>query len=80
MNHRLAFFTMVVTLSAIPAAAQQANTCRFICELEWKIEPTFTIPARLIRNPRPMIHIIRVEPEDAGGGRDYAPFHYWLYQ
>lgn len=43
MNRRLAFVAMVVTLSAIPAAAQPANTCRFICELEWKIEPTFTI-------------------------------------
>lgn len=25
------------------ATAQTANTCRLICELEWKIEPTFTI-------------------------------------
>jgi hypothetical protein len=52
--------------------------------IEWSgsvwIEPTFTIPARLIRNPRPLISITRIEPEDAGGGRDYAPFHYWLYQ
>ena len=25
------------------AAAAQAKPCRFICELEWKVEPTFTI-------------------------------------
>ncbi len=30
-------------LLPMPAAAQTANTCRLICELEWKVEPTFTI-------------------------------------
>src|SRR5262245_20529824 len=25
------------------ALAQEASTCRFICELQWKVEPTFTI-------------------------------------
>jgi len=31
----------VVTQAA--ALAQEADKCRFICELEWKVEPTFTI-------------------------------------
>jgi hypothetical protein len=26
-----------------PAWAQEANECRFICDLEWKVEPTVTI-------------------------------------
>ncbi len=43
MSSRLGFFAIVMTLAALPAAAQPADTCRLICELEWKIEPTFTI-------------------------------------
>ena len=30
-------------LLPMPATAQTANTCQLICELEWKVEPTFTI-------------------------------------
>ena len=38
------FFAAALVLPAAPAAAQPATTtCRLICELEWKIEPTFTI-------------------------------------
>jgi len=39
-----AFFIVTALLIAAPASAcaQQATTCRFICELEWKLEPTFT--------------------------------------
>jgi hypothetical protein len=29
--------------TATPAAAQTGAPCRFICELEWKVEPTFTV-------------------------------------
>lgn len=37
---------LVVILSVVTQAAalaQEADKCRFICELEWKVEPTFTI-------------------------------------
>jgi len=44
------------------------------------VEPTFTIPGGLIRNVRPLIQITRVEPDEPEARRDYAPFHYWLYQ
>jgi hypothetical protein len=44
------------------------------------IEPTFTIPGGLIRNPRPLIRITRIEAGETETRRDYAPFHYWLYQ
>ena len=30
-------------LSSTPVFAQDASICRFICELEWKVEPTITI-------------------------------------
>ena len=33
--------TIVMTCS--PAWAQEQEPCRFICELEWKVEPTITI-------------------------------------
>ena len=48
-------------------------------ESAW-VEPTFTIPGRLIQRPRPEIHFTREEPTEAEAQRDYAPFHYWLYQ
>jgi len=40
--------TLVALLAAVagsaqPAAAQDEPSCRFICELEFKVEPTFTI-------------------------------------
>jgi hypothetical protein len=41
-----AFFIVTALSIAAPASAfaqQAATTCRFICELEWKFEPTFTI-------------------------------------
>jgi hypothetical protein len=47
-------------------------------ESAW-VEPAFTIPARLIQSSRPEIRLEREEPTGAEG-RDYAPFHYWLYQ
>lgn len=43
------------------------------------VEPTFTIPARLVQHPRPEIRLTRDESTDTEG-RDYAPFHYWFYQ
>ena len=30
-------------VSPVPAAAQQSTSCRALCELEWKVEPTITI-------------------------------------
>jgi hypothetical protein len=36
---RLACFVVWLPVSA----AAQESPCRFICELEWKVEPTFTI-------------------------------------
>jgi len=48
-------------------------------ESAW-VEPTFTIPARRIQSSRPEIRLTRDEAADAGAQRDYAPFHYWLYQ
>jgi len=48
-------------------------------ESAW-VEPTFTIPARRVQTSRPEIRLTRDEAADAGAQRDYAPFHYWLYQ
>ena len=54
-------------------------------ETAW-VEPAFTIPGRLLTEPRPLIRIERLEGggEGAGAapgtGRDYASFHYWMYQ
>jgi len=48
-------------------------------ESAW-VEPTFIVPARLIQHPRPEIRLTRDEPTNTEAGRDYAPFHYWLYQ
>ncbi len=45
-------------------------------ETAW-VEPSFTIPGRLITRARPAIEIRREDPKDGG---DYAPFHYWIYQ
>lgn len=39
---RTAAFVAALMLLPMPAAAQTASTCRLICELEWKVEPTFT--------------------------------------
>src|SRR5688572_2913676 len=38
-------FASAVLLLVAPACAfaQEATSCRFICELGWKVEPTFTI-------------------------------------
>jgi hypothetical protein len=40
-----AFSMVTALLVAAPASAgaPQATTCKFVCELEWKLEPTFTI-------------------------------------
>ena len=43
MSRLHAVVATMLTLLALPAAAQPASTCRLICELELKIEPTFTI-------------------------------------
>ena len=48
-------------------------------ESAW-VEPTFTIPARLLEHPRPTLRLTRIEPGEAEAEHDYAPFHYWLYQ
>jgi len=56
-----------------------------IAETAW-VEPAFTIPGALLTRPRPELRIERVwsSVEGAGAaagmGRDYAPFHYWMYQ
>jgi hypothetical protein len=33
----------IVIVNPSIASAQEADSCRFICELEWKVEPTITI-------------------------------------
>jgi hypothetical protein len=44
MTHRrLLLVALLATAFAGPAGAQPATVCRLLCELEWKIEPTFTI-------------------------------------
>jgi len=56
-----------------------------IAETAW-VEPVFTIPGSLLARSRPELRIERVESSAegagaaAGMGRDYAPFHYWMYQ
>jgi len=45
-------------------------------ETVW-VEPSFTIPGRMIRRERPWIEVRRENPKDGG---DFAPFHYWIYQ
>ena len=39
----------VVVLSR-PADAQELSPCHFVCELEWKVEPTFTVEHLLQRH------------------------------
>jgi len=48
-------------------------------ESAW-VEPTFTIPARRIQTSRPEIRLTREKLAGAEVRRDYAPFHYWMYQ
>ena len=45
MSRQSTAFASAVLLFLAPACAfaQEATSCRFICELEWKVEPTFTI-------------------------------------
>jgi len=56
-----------------------------IAETAW-VEPVFTIPGSLLTSSRPELRLERVESSAegagaaAGMGRDYAPFHYWMYQ
>ena len=40
---RLAVSLALVGAAGADADAQERETCRFVCELEWKFEPTFTI-------------------------------------
>jgi hypothetical protein len=48
----LSFLLLLLFLDTARAQAQPAApSCRFICELEWKFEPTFTI-ANLANRPR----------------------------
>jgi hypothetical protein len=42
---------LLTASTALPAAAQPADDCRFVCQLEWKVEPTFTIE-NLANRPR----------------------------
>lgn len=48
------------------------------------IEPRLTIPGALLTRDRPEFRITRErhggDGARAGAGRDYTPFHYWLYQ
>ncbi|HEU5310370.1 MAG TPA: hypothetical protein VFV24_02855, partial [Candidatus Eisenbacteria bacterium] len=48
------------------------------------VEPRITIPGPLLTRERPEFRITRERPGGEGGGngagRDYTPFHYWLYQ
>ena len=64
-----------VTVDSTPAGRWSIA----LSETAW-VEPTFTIPGRLIRRPRPEIRLTRDEPTAEEASRDYAPFHYWLYQ
>ena len=45
-------------------------------ETAW-VEPSFTIPGRIIKRERPWIELRRENPKDGG---NFAPFHYWIYQ
>jgi hypothetical protein len=40
---RATLLVAAVMLLPTSAAAQTTNSCKLICELEWKVEPTFTI-------------------------------------
>jgi hypothetical protein len=43
MNHLTVLLSAAALMLPLQAAAQAANTCRLVCDLEWKVEPTFTI-------------------------------------
>jgi hypothetical protein len=45
------------------------------------VEPRITIPGAFLTRARSEFRIVRDrEEEGEAGGRDYTPFHYWLYQ
>ena len=48
------------------------------------VEPRITIPGSLLTREKPEFRIKRERPggegSGNGAGRDYTPFHYWLYQ
>lgn len=50
-----------------------------LSESVW-VEPRITIPGALLTRSRPEFRITRERSGEGGDGRDYTPFHYWLYQ